>query len=128
LPNNAKRLGASLGNGECKGEIKNMDLMAAFSLFVRTLPIHFALLGRKRKYIKSQTTAQLKEKRTSIAAVRDILAAIVMGGWNAQRPVRLGNQQKKSEARSATKPTGSDDFIMQKVYLLWLMSVAVSDR
>jgi hypothetical protein len=50
-----------------------MDLMAAFRLFVRTLPIHFALLGRKRKYIKSQTTAQLKEKRTSTAAVRDIL-------------------------------------------------------
>jgi hypothetical protein len=50
-----------------------MDLMAAFRLFVRTSPIHFALLGRKRKYIKSKTTAKLKEKRTSIAAVRDIL-------------------------------------------------------
>jgi hypothetical protein len=50
-----------------------MDLIAAFRLFVRTLPIHFALLGRKRKYIKSQTTAKLKEKRTSIASVRDIL-------------------------------------------------------
>jgi hypothetical protein len=49
-----------------------MDLIAAFRLFVRTLPIHFALLGRKRKYIKSKTTAKLKEKRTSIAAVRDI--------------------------------------------------------
>ncbi len=36
-------------------------------------PIHFALLGRKRKYIKSKTTAKLEEKRTSIAAVRDIL-------------------------------------------------------
>ncbi len=47
-----------------------MDLIAAFRLFVRTLPIHFALLGRKRKYIKSKTTAKLKEKRTSIAAVR----------------------------------------------------------
>jgi hypothetical protein len=35
-----------------------MDLIAAFRLFVRTLPIHFALLGRKRKYIKSQTTAK----------------------------------------------------------------------
>jgi hypothetical protein len=36
-----------------------MDLIAAFRLFVRTLPIHFALLGRKRKYIKSKTTAKL---------------------------------------------------------------------
>jgi hypothetical protein len=50
-----------------------MNLIAAFRLFVRTLSIHFALLGRKRKYIKSKTTAKLKEKRTSIAAVRDIL-------------------------------------------------------
>ena len=44
--------------------------MAAFRLFGRTLPIHFALLGRKRKYVKSKTTAKLREKRTSIAAVR----------------------------------------------------------
>jgi hypothetical protein len=29
-------------------------LFAAFCLFVRTLPIDFALLGRKRKYIKSK--------------------------------------------------------------------------
>jgi hypothetical protein len=36
-----------------------MDLIAAFCLFVRTLPIHFTLLGRKRKYIKSKTTAKL---------------------------------------------------------------------
>jgi hypothetical protein len=50
-----------------------MDLIVAFRLFVRTLPIHFALLGQKQKYIKSKTTAKLKEKRTSIAAVRDIL-------------------------------------------------------
>jgi hypothetical protein len=50
-----------------------MDLIAVFPLFVRTLPIHFALLGRKRKYAKSQASAKLKEKRTSIAAVRDIL-------------------------------------------------------
>ena len=50
-----------------------MDLIAAFRLFVRTLPIHFALLGRKQKDVKSKTTAKLKEKRTSIAAVRDIL-------------------------------------------------------
>jgi hypothetical protein len=39
-----------------------MDLIAAFRLFIRTLPIHFALLGRNRKYIKSKTTAKLKEK------------------------------------------------------------------
>ncbi len=44
--------------------------MAAFRLFGETLPIHFALLGRKRKYVKSKTTAKLREKRTSIAAVR----------------------------------------------------------
>jgi hypothetical protein len=38
--------------------------------------IGFALLGWKRKYIKmikSKTTAKLRGKRTSIAAVRDIL-------------------------------------------------------
>jgi hypothetical protein len=50
-----------------------MDLIAAFRLFVRTVLIHCALLGQKQKYIKSQTTAKLKEKRTSIVAVRDIL-------------------------------------------------------
>ncbi len=38
--------------------------------FCKTMPIHFALLGRKRKYVKSKTTAKLREKRTSIAAVR----------------------------------------------------------
>ncbi len=43
--------------------------MAAFHLFGRTLPIHFALLGRERKYVKSKTTAKLIEKRTRIAAV-----------------------------------------------------------
>ncbi len=48
-------------------------LFAAFCLFGRTLSIDFALLGRKRKYLKSKTTAKLAEKRTSIAAVRDIL-------------------------------------------------------
>ena len=44
--------------------------MAAFPLFGRPLPIHFALLGRKQKYIKSKTTAKLREKPTSIAVVR----------------------------------------------------------
>ncbi len=38
---------------------KMLQVFAAFCLFVRTLPIHFALLGRKRKYIKSKTTAKL---------------------------------------------------------------------
>jgi hypothetical protein len=42
---------------------KNMDLRAAFCIFVRTLPIDFALLGRKRKYIKSKTTAKLKANK-----------------------------------------------------------------
>ncbi len=42
---------------------------AAFCLFVRTLPIDFALLTRKRKYIKIKTTAKLKAKRTSIATI-----------------------------------------------------------
>ncbi len=60
----------SIGKALYKEE-KNIDLMAAFRLFGRPLPIHFALLGRKRKYIKSKTTAKLTEKRTSIAAVRE---------------------------------------------------------
>ena len=47
-----------------------MDLIAAFRLFGRTWPIHFALLGRKRKNMKSKTMAKLREKRTSIAVVR----------------------------------------------------------
>jgi hypothetical protein len=40
-----------------------MDLIAAFRLFGKTLPIHFALLGRKRKYVKSKKTAKLKGKQ-----------------------------------------------------------------
>ncbi len=47
-------------------------LCSAYAYAVFML-IDFALLGRKPKYIKSKTTAQLTEKRTSIAAVRDIL-------------------------------------------------------
>ncbi len=47
--------------------------MAAFHLFGRTFSIHFALLGRKRKYVKSKTIAKLIEKRTSIAGVWDKL-------------------------------------------------------
>ncbi len=50
-------------------EEKSIDLIAAFCLIGRTFPIHFALLGRKRKYVKSKTTAKLREKRTSNAAV-----------------------------------------------------------
>ncbi len=49
---------------------ETLQVFAALCLFIRTSPIHFALLGRKRKYIKSKTTAKLIEKRTSIAAVR----------------------------------------------------------
>jgi hypothetical protein len=37
------------------------------------LPDDFALLGRKRKNIKSKKTEKLKEKRTYIVVVRDIL-------------------------------------------------------
>jgi hypothetical protein len=55
---------------------KTMQVFAAFCPFVRTSPIHFALLGRKRKYIKSKTTAKLIEKRTSNAAVPDKLGQI----------------------------------------------------
>jgi hypothetical protein len=51
---------------------KRRKKFAAFCLFVKALPIDFALQGRKRKYIKSKTTAKLREKRKSIAAVRDI--------------------------------------------------------
>jgi hypothetical protein len=50
-------------------EEKNIDLIAVFCLFGRTLPIDFALLGRKQKYVKSKTTAKLKGKQTSIATV-----------------------------------------------------------
>ena len=53
-----------------------MDLIVAFRLFCRTSPIHFALLGRKRKYVKLKTTAKLIEKRTLIAAVRAKLGQI----------------------------------------------------
>jgi hypothetical protein len=42
-----------------------------FAYRYRTSPIDFALLGRKQKCIKSKTTAKLKGKKISIAAVRD---------------------------------------------------------
>jgi hypothetical protein len=38
---------------------ETQQVFAAVCLFVMTLPIHFALLGRKRKYIKSKTTAKI---------------------------------------------------------------------
>jgi hypothetical protein len=47
-PNDAGWFGASIGKARYKEE-KNIDLMVAFRLFGRPLPIHFALLGRKRK-------------------------------------------------------------------------------
>jgi hypothetical protein len=73
LPKNADGLSASIGNAHYNGRKKNIDLIAAFCIFGRTMPNHFALLGRKGKYIKSKMTAKLTEKRTLIAAVRDIL-------------------------------------------------------
>jgi hypothetical protein len=51
-----------------KGEKKTWILWQRFA-YSLGMPIHFALLGRKRKYIKSKMTAKLIEKRTSIAAV-----------------------------------------------------------
>ncbi len=51
-------------------------LFSAFCLFIRTLPIDFALVGQKRKYIKSKTTAKLIEKRILIAADWDKLGQI----------------------------------------------------
>ncbi len=54
--------------------------MAAFRLFGRPLPIHFALLGRKRKLIKSKSTAKLGEKRTLIAAVQAKLGQLTHSG------------------------------------------------
>ncbi len=42
-----------------------------FALFIRKLPIDFSLLGRKRKYVISKTTAKFKGKQTSIVAVKD---------------------------------------------------------
>jgi hypothetical protein len=53
-----------------------MDLIVAFRLFGRTLPIHFAFLEQKRKYVKLKTTAKLIEKQTSIAEVRAKLGQI----------------------------------------------------
>jgi hypothetical protein len=38
---------------------ETLQVFTEFCLIVRTSPIHFALLGRKRKYIKSKTTAKL---------------------------------------------------------------------
>jgi hypothetical protein len=55
---------------------ETLQVFAAFCPFVRTSPNHFALLGRKRIYIISKTTAKLIEKRTSIAAVPDKLGQI----------------------------------------------------
>ena len=48
---------------------ETLQVFAAFCLIVRTSPIHFALLGRKRKCIKSNMPAKLLGKQTSIATV-----------------------------------------------------------
>jgi hypothetical protein len=50
-------------------EKKTMDLSAALCLFMSTWHIDVALLVRKRKWIKSKTTAKLNGKQTSIATV-----------------------------------------------------------
>jgi hypothetical protein len=39
--------------------------MAAFRLFGGTLPIHFALLGRKRKYVKIKDNGKI-ERETNL--------------------------------------------------------------
>jgi hypothetical protein len=44
-------------NRHYKGE-KNMDHRAVLCLFIRTLPIEFALLGRKLKYVH---TCEIKD-------------------------------------------------------------------
>jgi hypothetical protein len=59
-------MAAPIGNAHYKGGKK----LAAFRQFGKTMPIHFALLRRKRKYVKSKTVAKLREKQTWIAAVR----------------------------------------------------------
>ncbi len=49
-----------------------MILLQHFAYLLEHCLFLLALLGRKRKYIKSKMTAKLKWKITSIAAVRDI--------------------------------------------------------
>jgi hypothetical protein len=46
-------------------EKKSMDLIATFYLIVRPSPIDFALIGGTGNRLKSKTTANLKEKKTS---------------------------------------------------------------
>jgi hypothetical protein len=66
------------------------------------MPIHFALLGRKRKYVKSKATSKLREKRTSIAAVRaklglfDIFQAPLLSG--CRLPLRPSNNDSSRDA------------------------------
>jgi hypothetical protein len=51
--------------------------MSAFCLFGRTLPIRFALLGTVTKIDNIKDDSKInREKRTSIAAVRDKLEQI----------------------------------------------------
>jgi hypothetical protein len=72
-PNDAGSFGASISSARYKREEKSMRRAAAFCLFMGTSPINFGLLGANGNTLKSKTTAKLREKRTSIAAVRDIL-------------------------------------------------------
>ncbi len=59
LPKNADWLAAPIGHAHYKGGKK----LAAFRPFGKTMPIHFALLGRKRKYIKSKTMQTNLDRR-----------------------------------------------------------------
>jgi hypothetical protein len=70
------RIRSILVTNKITSKKETLQVFAAFYPFVRTSPIHFAFLGRKRKYIKSKATAKLIEKRTSIAAVPDKLGHI----------------------------------------------------
>jgi len=47
-------------------------------LFIRTMPIDFALLAGTENRLKSKTTAKLKEKQTSTTMVRDPLRTFVV--------------------------------------------------
>jgi hypothetical protein len=59
LPNDADKFGASIGNAQYKGE-KNHDLIAAFRLFVRTLPIPFGFTGAETEIHKIKDDSEIK--------------------------------------------------------------------
>jgi hypothetical protein len=51
--------------------------ICSVSLFVRTLPINYTLLGEMEIH-KIKETSKLKDKQTSIAAVRDQLLSFAI--------------------------------------------------